>query len=228
MAAVAYLRVSTDEQAESGLGLDAQLSAVQAAADRLGVAIAAVHTDAGVSGAKGIESRPGLFSALAAVKRGDVLLVAKRDRIARDMLLTMQVERELERKGARLVSAAGEGTDSEDVGGLIQRRVLDLFAEIERQMTRARTKAALAEKKRRGERVSGAIPYGFRLAADGVHLEMCEREQDVIALVRSLRCDGLSYRAIVETMNRNNVPTRTGNAWQLRQIQNIIANTPTN
>ena len=117
MAAVAYLRVSTDEQAESGLGLDAQLSAVQAAADRLGVAIAAVHTDAGVSGAKGIESRPGLFSALAAVKRGDVLLVAKRDRIARDMLLTMQVERELERKGARLVSAAGEGTDSEDVGG---------------------------------------------------------------------------------------------------------------
>jgi DNA invertase Pin-like site-specific DNA recombinase len=228
MPAVAYIRVSTDEQAESGLGLDAQLAEIRAAAERLGMSVGSVHTDAGYSGAKEIADRPGLFAALASVKRGDVLLVAKRDRIARDMLLTLQVERELERKGARLVSAAGEGTDSEDLGGLIQRRVLDLFAEIERQMTRARTKAALAEKRKRGERVSGAIPYGYTLAADGVHLDICEREQDVIALVRSLRCDGLSYRAIVAAMNTNNVATRTGNVWQLRQIQNILANTPAN
>ena len=130
---------------------------------------------------------------------------------------------------ARVVSAAGEGTeaDGDDIGGLIQRRMLDLFAEVERQMIRARTKAALAEKKRKGERVSGGIPYGYRLASDGIHLEPCEREQEVIALVASLRADGASYRAIVATLNGNGIPPRSGKAWHLAQIQRIIATAAT-
>ncbi len=221
MAAILYLRVSTDEQSESGLGLDAQLSAATAAAGRLGMEISGVHTDAGISGSKSISDRPALVAALGSVKRGDVLIVAKRDRIARDMLVTMQVEKELERKGGRLVSAAGEGTEGDSIGDLIQRRVLDLFAQVERDMTRARTKAALQEKKSRGERV-GAIPYGCKLADDGRHLEPAWFEQDVIALVRSLRISGLTYRAIVEYLNRTNVNSRTGNRWQLKQIQRMI------
>jgi DNA invertase Pin-like site-specific DNA recombinase len=228
MAAVVYLRVSTDEQGERGYGLDAQETACRLAAERLGLSIAAVHIDAGVSGASDICDRPALLTALAAVRRGDVLLVAKRDRIARDQFVTLQVERMVAQRGARIVSAAGEGTDAagDDIGGLIQRRMLDLFAEVERQMIRARTKAALAEKKRKGERVSGAIPYGYALAADGIHLLPCDREQEIIALVRSLRADGATFRAIVAAMNTNNVATRTGNAWQLRQIQNILATAP--
>jgi DNA invertase Pin-like site-specific DNA recombinase len=228
MAAVIYLRVSTDEQSERGYGLDAQETACRAAADRLSLSVTSVHTDAGVSGATDICNRPALLLALAAVRRGDVLLVAKRDRIARDQFVTLQVERMISQRGARVMSAAGEGTetDGDDIGGLIQRRMLDLFAEVERQMIRARTKAALAEKKRRGERVSGAIPYGYSLSADGIHLVPCAREQDVIALVASFRADGASYRAIVATMNSNGIQTRTGNAWQLRQIQNIVANAP--
>jgi DNA invertase Pin-like site-specific DNA recombinase len=221
MAAIVYLRVSTEEQSESGLGLAAQLTAATATATRLGLELAGVHTDAGISGSKSISDRPALVAALGSVKRGDVLIVAKRDRIARDMMVTMQVEKELERKGARLISAAGEGTDGDSIGDMIQRRVLDLFAQVERDMTRARTKAALQAKKAKGERV-GAIPYGYKLADDGCHLEPAWFEQDVIALVRSLRISGLTYRAIVEHLNRTNMNSRTGNRWQLQQIQRMI------
>lgn len=222
--AVVYTRVSTDEQGERGNGLDAQETACRAAADRLGLPIAAVFTDAGISGATPVAERPALVSAIASLRRGDVLLVAKRDRLGRDMLVTLQAEQLIAHRGARLVSAAGEGTDgADDLGALVQRRLFDLFAEVERAMIRTRTRAALAEKKRRGERC-GAVPYGYALAADGIHLEPSPAEQETIALVHSLRADGLSYRQIVATMNGNGIPTRTGNAWQLRQIQNMLSN----
>jgi len=77
--AFGYLRVSTDAQADSGLGLEAQRSAITAAAARLGLDLGDVFTDAGLSGALELEDRPGLFAAVNALKRGDTLLVAKRD-----------------------------------------------------------------------------------------------------------------------------------------------------
>ena len=76
MATIAYLRVSTDEQASSGLGLEAQLAAIRAAATP-----DAVFTDDGYSGSN-IE-RPALHAALSALKKGDVFMVAKRDRLGR-------------------------------------------------------------------------------------------------------------------------------------------------
>jgi DNA invertase Pin-like site-specific DNA recombinase len=107
--AIAYLRVSTDKQAESGLGLDAQEASVNAAATRLGLPLAATFTDAGTSGAMAIEGRPVLLDAVSALKRGDVLLVAKRDRIGRDVVAVAMIERLVTKRGARIVSAAGEG-----------------------------------------------------------------------------------------------------------------------
>lgn len=87
--AIIYTRVSTDEQAESGLGLAAQLRACKAKANELGANEILTFTDAGVSGSTEIANRPGLAEALAVVKRGDVVIVAKRDRVARDMFLSL-------------------------------------------------------------------------------------------------------------------------------------------
>src|SRR5438067_7782716 len=89
----AYLRVSTDKQAESGLGLEAQQASVTACASRLGLPLAAVFMDAGTSGALAIEDRPVLLDAIGAIKRGDVLIVAKRDRIGRDVIAVAMIER---------------------------------------------------------------------------------------------------------------------------------------
>jgi site-specific DNA recombinase len=223
--AILYLRVSTDEQAESGLGIEAQRAACIAAAKRLGLEITGEYVDAGISGAKGIADRPALLSALSAVKRGGVLLVAKRDRIGRDMSITIAVESELARKGAALLSAAGEGSEDDSIGGLIQRRMIDLFAEVEREMIRTRTRAAMAEKKRKGERVSRFIPFGYTLATDGIHLEANEREQRIIAIVQSLRADGMSYRAIATALDTT-TPREDGKLWQAMSIKRMTDAAP--
>jgi resolvase-like protein len=127
---IAYLRVSTDKQADSGLGLEAQRTAVNTAAGRLGLPLASVLVDAGVSGALSAADRPVLLQAVGALRRGDALLVAKRDRLGRDVIEVALIERMIARRGARVVSAAGEGTDSTDPSGLLMRRLVDSFAEV--------------------------------------------------------------------------------------------------
>jgi DNA invertase Pin-like site-specific DNA recombinase len=220
--AIAYLRVSTDKQGESGLGLDAQAASAKAAAARLGLTIAATFTDAGTSGALVIEDRPVLLDAVSTLKRGDVLIVAKRDRIGRDVVAVAMIERLIAKRGARIVSAAGEGTDSDDPSGVLMRRLIDSFAEYERLIIAGRTKAALAAKRRRGERISGAVPYGFRLAADGRMLESLEAEQQTLQLVRQLRADGRSFQAIADALNERGLRTRAGSSWRWQYARNLV------
>src|SRR5437764_1306819 len=96
----------------------------------------------------------------------DLLLVAKRDRLGRDVIEVAMIERLITKRGARIVSAAGEGTENDDPSGILMRRLIDSFAEYERLIIRARTRAALAAKRRRGERISRFAPFGYQLASD--------------------------------------------------------------
>ena len=129
MTSYCYLRVSTGEQADSGAGLAAQEDACRAWCKQNDEHLGEVFSDPGISGSAGIDKRPGLMSALEALGKGDVLLVAKRDRLGRDPLIVAMIEAAVERSGARVVSAAGEGTDSDDPSQVLMRRIIDAFAE---------------------------------------------------------------------------------------------------
>lgn len=127
--AVIYRRVSTDEQAESGLGLEAQLAACQATAARMAWEIVTIPEDS-MSGGLPLEKRTILLDALAELGRGDVLLVAKRDRLSRgDIMTTAMIEAAVQRAGARIVSAAGEGTEADDPASVLMRHIIDAFGE---------------------------------------------------------------------------------------------------
>lgn len=217
--AVAYLRVSTDEQA---LGPEAQRAALERWAAAHGVEIVAWHADLGVSGGAALDKRAGLLSAVAdlAVRDAGLLLVAKRDRLARDVVVAAMTEQLVERAGARIVSAAGEGSDGDDPAALLMRRMVDAFAEYERAMIGARTRAALAVKRARGERV-GKCPYGYR--AEEGRLVADEREQAVVARVRALRAEGRTLRAIVAELDANGVRSRGGKPLGLRQVHALAA-----
>ena len=156
MAIIAYIRVSTDEQARSGLGLDAQLDAITKA---VGI-VQSVYRDEGYSGSN--PKRPALHQALNALDKGDILAVAKRDRLSRDMMLALWIEKEAKRRGASIVSAAGEGTESEEPTAVLMRRIVDAFAEYEKNIIGARTAAALEQKRERGEKTGGNVPFGYR------------------------------------------------------------------
>jgi DNA invertase Pin-like site-specific DNA recombinase len=195
---VGYVRVSTDEQR---LGPEAQLAALRAWCEARGAELVSVHEDHGVSGAAELDKRPGLLAALDALSEhgAGVLLVAKRDRLARDVIVAAMVERMADRSGAAVVAADGAG-EGEGPEALLMRRMVDAFAEYERAMIRARTRAALAAKSRRGER-TGQVPFGYALAADGVRLVEHPGEQAVIREIREMRAAGMSLRAIADAVN---------------------------
>lgn len=217
--AVAYVRVSTDDQ---HLGPDAQRAALAAWALRAGVEIVAWYEDRGVSGAAAIDRRPGLLAAFGALSENGagLLAVAKRDRLARDPMVAAMAERLAERDGARIVSADGVGEGTDPAAALL-RGMVDLFAAYERAMIRTRTVAALAQKKARGER-TGAVPVGCRVAADGRTLESDPAEAEIVAAVLRARAAGLSIRAIVAELAAAGMRTRRGGEIQSTQVARIL------
>ena len=188
---VAYIRVSTEDQ---HLGPEAQIAAINVWATRQNVTVVAVHRDLGVSGATPLADCPGLMAALndLSVHGAGMLVVAKRDRLARDVMKAAMVEARAEKVGARVVSAAGEG-DGTDPAAQLMRTIVDAFAQYERAMIASRTRAALAVKKAKGER-TGGVPYGFS-DLDGF-LVPNDAERVVITRARELSSAGVSFRGI--------------------------------
>jgi DNA invertase Pin-like site-specific DNA recombinase len=219
----AYLRVSTDQQAETGNGVESQIAQCQEYAKRMGFEITQFYKDEGISGSAMPEDRPGLLEAIHTLSKGDMLLVAKRDRLARSGKALAFIEHALEKKKAKVVSAAGEGTDgdADDPTAFMMRGMTDLFSEFERKLIKWRTKNALKAKKDRGERV-GHIPFGYKLGEDGIHLEPDPNELSILEQIFDLRKEGLSTRKIAEEMNQRGAFNRGGGKWNHASMHRMI------
>jgi site-specific DNA recombinase len=215
---VGYVRVSTDEQA---LGPEAQRAALAAWCQSHGAELVATFEDLGVSGGLELDKRPALLAALDALRdhRATVLLVAKRDRLARDVLVAAVVSREAAKRGAQVLSADGTG-NGDGPEALLMRNIVNSFAEYERALIRARTRAALAVKRTKQER-TGVVPFGYRLAADGLHIEPHEAEQAAIGKVRQLRSGGLSIRGVAARLNAEGIPAR-GARWHPTSVARLL------
>jgi len=216
--AVGYVRVSTDEQA---LGPEVQREALARWCAANGAELVAVHEDLGVSGGVELDKRAGLLAALDAlrVSRAGVLLVAKRDRLARDVMVSAMVERLAEKAGARVLAADGTG-NGDGPEAQLMRGIVDCFAQYERALIRARTRAAMAVKKARSERV-GEVPFGYQVAADGVHIEPLDAEQRVLESIREMRSAGLTIRGIAGRLNATGARAR-GARWYPKTVHRIL------
>ncbi len=219
--AIAYLRVSTEEQR---LGPEAQRAAIEAWARRAGIRVAAWHVDDGVSGGNELEERPALVAALESLRAegAGVLVVSTRDRLARDVAVASTIERAVVQLGARVLSADGLG-NGDSPGEKFLKTILDAAAEHERGLIRQRTRAALQAKKRRGELIGGA-PFGWQ--ADDKEqkprrLTPHPGEQRVLVRVRELRQEGRSLRAIVAALAQEGFASRSGKPLQLTQVARL-------
>jgi site-specific DNA recombinase len=217
MQAVGYVRVSTDEQS---LSVEAQQQALERWCQAHQASLVAVYADVGVGGGTPLEKRPGLLDALTALTRGRVLLVVRRDRLARDTLTAAMCEKIAQKAGASICTVTGEGNGIGPEAQLM-RTILDAFAQYEKALIALRTKAGLARKRERGERI-GMVPYGWQLDADGVHLISHALEQAVITVVRALRTSGLSYRAIADELNRRGLVNRAGGRFNHTQVVRML------
>lgn len=220
--AIAYLRVSTEEQS---LGPEAQRRQIESWSIREKIAIIAWHSDQGVSGAAPADKRPGLARAINDLKahRAGWLVVAKRDRLARDVAVIVAIERAVRGVGARLASTDGPGGD--DPTAVFQRQILDSVAQLERGFIRARTKAALDVKRDRGECV-GTVPYGFRVGSDRKTLEEDPKEQATIQRAREIRDRGITLRGVAHILDLEGHKSRRGTPFRHTQVTKMLGMVP--
>lgn len=231
MRLVAYLRVSTAEQAASGSGLEVQREQITAWAHANGHEVGEWYADEGVSGSNGLEDRPGIFDAMAALSADDVdgLVVAKLDRLARSLALQETLLAQVDRVGAQVFSADDAendylNDDDEPTRRLI-RQVLGAVAEWERGMIAARMKAGRAHRARSGSFAYGSPPFGWRAerSDQGSQLVPIEAEQATLARMRELRVEGLNLQAIADTLSTEGHRTKRGStAWNAGTISRLL------
>jgi DNA invertase Pin-like site-specific DNA recombinase len=209
MTAIIYTRVSTEEQAESGAGLNAQFDACAGFVKQQGWTVSGVYSDEGVSGTADVEKRAGLMRAIDALGKGDVLVVAKRDRLGRDVVLVKMIERLVAKRKASIHALNGATGDSPEAH--FMNGILDLSSAYEVALIRARTKAALQAKRARNERM-GKLPFGFT-TDDGVHLVPCAEEQSILHRINTLRQEGYSLRKVADALNSEGRFNRQGLPW---------------
>jgi site-specific DNA recombinase len=219
---VAYLRVSTDKQADHGLSLDAQREKALAYADLYDLHLVEVITDAGAS-AKTL-FRPGLQRALAKLRanEAEAILVVKLDRLTRSVHdLGVLLDEYFTHPRFALLSVS-ENIDTRSAGGRLVLNVLASVAQWEREAIGERTKAALGVKRHRGQYTGGRPPYGWRLGTDGTTLDPDPAEQAVIAEAGNLRERGWSLRRIAVELDRRGMRSRSGTPLSLSAVHRMV------
>lgn len=218
--AAIYLRVSTEEQAESGLGLEAQESRCRALVASRGWTLSGVYREEGVSGTTEPSSRPAFAALLAEVEAGRVgaVVVLKIDRLARRAEWIHRVLREFEEVGAGVVSVS-EPVDTSSAMGRAFIGISAVFAELERNVIAERTRQALAVKRERGERIGGAY-LGIRVER-GEEVEVPE-ERETAARIGELRAEGLTLRAIAAQLTAEGRRTKRGGRWAAETVAKVV------
>lgn len=210
---VSYYRVSTKEQGRSGLGLEAQERDVGLFLETFSeVPWEVIGTFTDIESGKD-DDRPELARALALVRKtGATLLVAKLDRLSRKMSFIAPL---MDDPKVRLRVASMPYADK------FQLHIYAALAEQEREFISARTKAALVQAKARGVKLGGLRD---QTAARNVAVQERARgdAERVAAVVKPLRAQGASLRAIADAMNGSGVPTARGGSWTAAQVQRVL------
>jgi DNA invertase Pin-like site-specific DNA recombinase len=202
--AYGYIRVSSEDQADSGLGLEAQRQRIRAYCELKGPQLADFVEDPAISGGKALSSRPAGTKLLAIARKcKPVIVVAKFDRLFRSVADAAQTIVDFDRMGIELVAIA-EGFDLTNPYGRAMAQMASAFAELERAMILERTRAAMKVKRGRRERISRHAPYGWDFGADGLLVENA-LEQKELAWIQSLHDQGKSLRVIAEMLNSRGV-----------------------
>jgi site-specific DNA recombinase len=220
---VAYLRVSTDKQADRGVSLEAQRAKVESYAALYDLTLVAIEVDAGES-AKSL-ARPALERTLSMLKAGkaDALLVVKLDRLTRSVRDLCDLVDRYFRDGRRALLSVSEQVDTRSAAGRMVLNVLSSVSQWEREAIGERTAAAMQHKQAAGEYIGGAAPYGYQLAADGARLAPIAAEQAVITEARKLRAAGLSLRKVAEALDARGLRARNGRRFAPAQVARLVA-----
>ena len=223
MRVLLYARVSTADQSDNGVSLDAQQAKLEAYASLYDLVVVETIVDAGES-AKSL-NRPGLQRALELLRSGqaDGLAVVKLDRLTRSVGDWQELIDDYfgEKAGKQLFSVA-DSIDTRTAAGRLVLNVLLSVAQWEREATGERTREALRHKIRNGERC-GKVRFGYDVAPDGKTLVPNPAEQRAVVLMIDLRAAGYTLRQIAATLTARGIVTKEGGAvWTHTAVARIL------
>jgi DNA invertase Pin-like site-specific DNA recombinase len=213
---VSYLRVSTDRQGRSGLGIEAQRTAV--ASYLAGFGAEPIKEFVEVESGKR-SNRPELARALAECRvRKATLVIAKLDRLARDAHFLLG----LQRSGIAFTAADMPNANRLTVG------IMAMVAEEERRAISERTKSALAAAKARGTKLGGRpenlknTELGRQRGAEARRVKAAARAEDLMPVIETIRTAGVtSDTGIANALNDRGIPPARGGKWQAVQVQRL-------
>lgn len=219
---VAYCRVSTSNQAgEDKFGIDSQKEIIKGYCQGHDMVITDWYIDLGFSGAD--LDRPAIQELLTGEVKNppvEAVVVAKSDRIARDVKAYYYCTYKFESFGMKIISAS-EDVVNDDTGiGEIYRTFLQYVAEQERKNITMRTSGGRRVKASRGGYSGGGAPYGYRV--ENHNLVIIPEEAEIVKKVFELK-DGLgyTYQKVCDYFNTNGIPTRNGGKYQISTVQYI-------
>lgn len=215
---VAYVRVSTEDQANNGVSIDAQAARIAAYCTAMGFAASEVIRDAGAS-AKSLQ-RPGMEQILVGVRGGSIgrIIVFKLDRLTRSTRDLAELLDLFSRHNTALVSVC-EHLDTETAAGRMVVNMLAVVAQWEREAIAERTAFALAHK-RRQRTVYAPTPFGFR--REGATLIEEPEEQAALADAHRMDVAGRSYREIAAMLTARGVKPHRGRAWHASTVRAML------
>lgn len=230
---VSYLRVSTDRQGKSGLGLEAQRETIARFAEAQGMAMLAEYIDVETGkGADALDRRPQLSAALAAARRAGVaVVVAKLDRLSRDVAFIAGL---MAQRVPFIVTELGADADP------FMLHIYAALAQKERELISKRTREALAAAKARGVKLGGnrgkrpeTVPnwaLGVKASVEARVLNADHAAHGVLADIERVRAAhgaDVSLQALARELTAQGVATPRGGAWTATAVRRVLARTPT-
>jgi site-specific DNA recombinase len=223
---IAYTRVSSEGQAETGYGLDVQRERIDAYAKSQGVAIDEYVVDDGYSGTT--MERPGLRHLLQMCEAGDVskVIVYSIDRLSRRQRLLLElIEDRFDANNVAFVSVSQQ-FDTSTPFGKAMLGMLGVFAQLDRDQVVERLSNGRKQRAATGERAVGRIPYGYRsVERDGRRVtEIDEEQAKVVREIFGMRKLGWSTQGIANHLNNSGIAAPRGGRWSQTTIGDMLKN----
>lgn len=214
--AIGYARVSTLEQAHEGISLEAQERRIRAWCEAQGITLEGIYVDAGISGGRA-DNRPELQRALAACKRGELLVFYSLSRLSRSTRDVLAILDQLRRQGAEIVSLS-EKLDTSTASGKLTLHMMAIIGEFERDIISERTRMAMLHLQRQGRYTGGCRPTGWAVGAGG-QLQALPDEQCLVARALELREKGMGYRRVAKALLEEGFVPRSGSRFHPEQVR---------
>ena len=224
MGVLGYCRVSTEGQnGADSFGLETQRDAIKKYCTANGLELVQIFEDPALSGSLEALDRPGLRALLETVQEGDKVIVARLDRIARDLYLSLWVEKEIRKAGAELISTSEPYRWNDPTQKLLLNIIMS-FAEFERSLITSRLSSGRKTKARQGGYAGGKAPIGYKAKRGDKALQLDEEKAAVVRRVFELRDakPDASLQKLADLLNAEGLTTKEGKPFHPMQVKRIL------